>query len=43
MVAIASVVAMDTQVLILDEPTIAQDARGRRVIGSIVRKTQRFR
>ena len=38
MVAIASVVAMDTQVLILDEPTIAQDARGRRVIGSIVRK-----
>ena len=38
MVAIASVVAMDTQVLILDEPTIAQDARGRAVIGSIVRK-----
>ena len=33
MVAIASVVAMDTQVLILDEPTIAQDARGRAVIG----------
>lgn len=38
MVAIASVVAMDTQVLILDEPTIAQDARGRAVIGSIVRE-----
>lgn len=41
MVAIASVVAMDTQVLILDEPTIAQDARGRAVIGEIVRRLSR--
>lgn len=37
MVAIASVVAMDPQVLILDEPTIAQDAKGRAVLGEIVR------
>lgn len=37
MVAIASVVAMDPKVLILDEPTIAQDAHGREVLGSIVR------
>jgi len=37
MVAIASVVAMDTKVLILDEPTIAQDAKGRAVLGRIVR------
>lgn len=36
MVAIASVVAMDTKVLILDEPTIAQDANGRVVLGRIV-------
>ena len=36
MVAIASVVAMDPRVLILDEPTIAQDARGRAVLGQIV-------
>ncbi len=37
MVAIASVVAMDPKVLILDEPTIAQDANGRAVLGRIVR------
>ncbi|ADL03601.1 ABC transporter ATP-binding protein [Lacrimispora saccharolytica] len=37
MVAIASVVAMDPRVLILDEPTIAQDAGGRAVLGQIVR------
>ena len=36
MVAIASVVAMDPKVLILDEPTIAQDAKGRAVLGRIV-------
>lgn len=38
MVAIASVLAMNTDVLILDEPTIAQDLRGRQVIGSIIRQ-----
>ncbi len=37
MVAIASVLAMDTDVFILDEPTIAQDAAGRRKIGEIIR------
>ncbi|MDW2796018.1 energy-coupling factor transporter ATPase [Clostridium boliviensis] len=36
MVAIASVVAMDPEVLILDEPTIAQDARGREVLGQLI-------
>lgn len=36
-VAIASVLAMDPDVLILDEPTIAQDVRGRRRIAEIVR------
>ena len=41
MVAIASVLAMEPQVLILDEPTIAQDAGGRRRLGSIVRKLAR--
>lgn len=38
MVAIASVLAMEPQVLILDEPTIAQDAGGRRRLGGIVQK-----
>lgn len=37
MVAIASVLAMDPNVLILDEPTIAQDMMGRRRIADIVR------
>ena len=37
MTAIASVLAMDTDVLILDEPTIAQDWKGRQIIGSIIR------
>ncbi|MDR1549420.1 MAG: ATP-binding cassette domain-containing protein [Hungatella sp.] len=37
MVAIASVVAMEPKVLILDEPTIAQDANGRAMLGRIVR------
>ena len=38
LVAIASVLAMDTKVLILDEPTIAQDYQGRQIIGGIIRK-----
>ncbi|WP_195283118.1 energy-coupling factor ABC transporter ATP-binding protein [Harryflintia acetispora] len=37
MVAIASILAMDTGTVIFDEPTIAQDWRGRRTIGSIIR------
>ena len=37
MTAIASVLAMDTDALILDEPTIAQDWKGRQIIGSIIR------
>ena len=37
MTAIASVLAMDTDVLILDEPTIAQDWKGRQIIGDIIR------
>lgn len=36
MVAIASVLAMDTDVVILDEPTIAQDYRGRETIRRII-------
>lgn len=38
LVAIASVLAMDTEIIILDEPTIAQDFKGREIIKSIVRK-----
>ena len=38
LVAIASVLAMDTAVLILDEPTIAQDYKGRTIISSIIKK-----
>lgn len=36
MVAIASVVAMDTDVVILDEPTIAQDYLGKKRIGDMI-------
>ncbi len=36
MVAIASVVAMDTDVIILDEPTIAQDYPGRQMIAGMI-------
>lgn len=38
MVAIASVIAMEPKVLILDEPTIAQDIKGRKLLGSIIKK-----
>ena len=38
MTAIASVCAMDTDVIILDEPTIAQDYRGRQMIGKMIRE-----
>ena len=37
LVAIASVLAMDTKVLILDEPTIAQDWKGRKIIQKMIR------
>ena len=36
MVAIASIVAMDTDVIILDEPTIAQDYFGKKRIGEMI-------
>ncbi len=38
LVAIASILAMNPQVLILDEPTIAQDYKGKEIIQSIIRK-----
>lgn len=38
MVAIASVIAMDTDVVILDEPTIAQDYLGKKRIGEMIQK-----
>ena len=37
MVAIASVIAMDTKVIIFDEPTIAQDYEGKERIKSMIR------
>ena len=37
LVAIASVLAMDTKVIILDEPTIAQDWKGRKNIQKMIR------
>ncbi len=37
LVAIASVLAMETDVLILDEPTIAQDVEGKKIIGRIIK------
>lgn len=37
MVSIASILAMDTQVVILDEPTIAQDDCGKNCIESIIK------
>jgi energy-coupling factor transport system ATP-binding protein len=38
MVTIASVIAMNTDVIILDEPTIAQDAAGRKTLSDIICK-----
>ena len=38
MVAIASVLAMDTDVIILDEPIIAQDYAGKQRIGTMIRE-----
>ena len=38
MVAIASVLAMDTEVIILDEPTIAQDDTGKKRIASMIKQ-----
>lgn len=38
MVAIASVIAMNPQVIILDEPTIAQDYHGKKIIQSVIQK-----
>ena len=38
MVALASVIAMETSVLILDEPTIAQDDRGKAMISGIIKE-----
>ena len=38
LVALASVLAMDPQVLILDEPTIAQDAAGRARIAGVIQR-----
>ena len=41
MVAIASVLAMDTDVIILDEPIIAQDYAGKQRIGNMIRELSR--
>lgn len=41
MVAIASVVAMDTDVVILDEPTIAQDYMGKQMIARMIAQLSR--
>ncbi len=40
MVALASVMAMDTDAIILDEPTIAQDDDGRAMIRKIIRELE---
>jgi energy-coupling factor transport system ATP-binding protein len=40
MVTLASVLAMRTPVVVFDEPTMGQDARGVKIIGSIVEKTK---
>lgn len=38
LLAIASVLAMDTRVIILDEPTIAQDYKGKEVIKGLIKE-----
>lgn len=38
LIAIASVLAMDTEIVIFDEPTIAQDHRGKEMIKGIIRE-----
>ena len=38
LIAIASIVAMDTDVIIFDEPTIAQDYKGKETIKGIIRE-----
>ena len=38
LVAIASIIAMDTQVVIFDEPTIAQDFQGKELIKAVMSK-----
>jgi len=38
LIAIASVLAMDTEIIIFDEPTIAQDHRGKEMIKGIIRE-----
>ena len=43
LVAIASVLAMNTKVLILDEPTIAQDWNGRKILQRIIRNLRKQR
>ena len=41
MVSIAAIVAMDTKVVIFDEPTIAQDYMGKKRIQAIMKELQR--
>lgn len=38
LVAIASILAMDTKIIIFDEPTIAQDYHGKELIKAVIRK-----
>src|SRR5690625_6116947 len=41
MVAIASILAMDTDVIIFDEPTMGQDLEGKKRIKSIIRNLRK--
>lgn len=40
LISIASILAMDTKVIILDEPTIAQDYKGKQLIKNVIKKLQ---